>query len=116
MMRLALMLTLILWASLAWAQNAGAPAAVPAALSPWLLVGLAGNVLWTNVVMGLLKKALPGWDAKAWAPPLIGAVGGIFGAMAAGQIGSFEQLAVWTLTGIGAGGVASSARDVVVGK
>ena len=89
---------------------------MPAGINLWTLVGLVGTMLWTNVVMALLKKWLPDWDAKAWAPPLIGAVSSLLGALAAGQIQSVESLLVWVLAGLGAGTTASSVRDVVKGK
>lgn len=82
----------------------------------WLVLGLIGNALFTNVIMIFLKRQFSDWDKKAWAPPLIGAVGGVFGAMASGQITSVDTLILWILTGVGAGSFASSARDTVKGK
>ena len=82
----------------------------------WLLAGTLGTALVTTFVMAALKKAFPGWENKAWAPPLIGAVMNGLAAMTAGEIHSTSTLVSWLLAGFLAGGLGSSARDVMRGK
>lgn len=96
------------------------PPVVPSVTAPsvnlWLVAGLVGTVLWTNVVMVFLKSMFPGWGAKAWAPPLIGLVTAFLGALATGGVHDVPSLIGWMGTGLAAGGVASSLRDTVAGK
>ena len=82
----------------------------------WLLAGTLGTALVTTFVMAARKKAFPGWENKAWAPPLIGAVMNGLAAMTAGEIHSTSTLVSWLLAGFLAGGLGSSARDVMRGK
>ena len=85
------------------------------ALNWWTLAGALGNVLFTNVVMVLLKKST--WyqemEKRAWLPLAIGLIGGAFGAMATGSISDAPSLTAWLVAGIAAGGTASSARDTL---
>lgn len=85
-------------------------------LDGWMIGGLIGTALWTNVLMVILKGRFPDWQRKAWAPPLIGAVTAVLGALIGDQIHTWQQVAVWAATGVGAGATASSGRDIVVGK
>lgn len=124
-------LTLFAVATPALAQPAMEPAAVvapatapaiPGIIDPagavnwWLLVGTLGTVLWTNLVMVLLKRSFPGWQSKGWAPPLIGLVTAVLGAAATGQVHDVASLGAWIIGGLGAGASASSLRDSMVGK
>jgi hypothetical protein len=47
---------------------------------------------------------------------VIAMVTAVLGALVADQIHTWTELIVWAATGLGAGGVASSGRDVMVGK
>jgi len=85
-------------------------------LDGWMIGGLIGTALWTNVSMMVLKCQFPTWQQKAWAPPVIGMVTAVLGGLVGDQIHTWTQLAIYAATGMGAGGVASSGRDIVVGK
>jgi len=85
-------------------------------LDGWMIAGVLGAAIWTNVVMVVLKSKFPDWNQKAWAPPIIAMVTTVLGALVANQIHTWTELIVWSATGLGAGGVASSGRDVMVGK
>lgn len=85
-------------------------------LDPWMIAGLVGTALWTNVVMMVLKCQFPTWNQKAWAPPVIGAVTAVLGGLIGDQIHTWTQVAVFVATGMGAGATASSGRDIAVGK
>lgn len=85
-------------------------------LDGWVVAGILGTAIWTNVLMVFLKSRFPGWNQKAWAPPIIGMVTAVLGALVAGQIHAWPELLVWAATGMGAGSTASSGRDVLVGK
>lgn len=85
-------------------------------LDGWMIGGIVGTAVWTNLVMVMLKCKFPSWNKKAWAPPLIGAVTAVLGALVADQIHTWTQLTVWAATGLGAGSTASSGRDVAAGK
>lgn len=82
----------------------------------WMLAGLVGTALWTNLVMVVLKNRMPDWNKKAWAPPVIGLMTTVLGALVADQCNSWNELGMWVLTGLGAGSAASSGRDILVGK
>ena len=70
-------------------------------------------VVYVPMLMKYLKKMFPRWDKKAWAPPIIGGISTLIAAMAAGQVTSWQYAAWFFVSGLGAGGFASSARDVV---
>lgn len=86
------------------------------AVDPWVVAGIIGTGVWTNLAMVVLKAKFPDWQSKAWAPPLIGLVTAVLGAMAAGQVHTGGDLLMWVGIGLGAGSTASSVRDVKVGK
>ena len=119
-------LALIVLVGLAAATGTTAPApATPGTIGTvdpaghvnyWLLGGMLGTVLWTNIAMVVLKKKFPGWDSKAWAPPLIGVVTMVLGGLASGRVSDVGSLIGYVLAGLGSGGAASSLRDTVVGK
>lgn len=85
-------------------------------LDPWMIGGIVGTALWTNVLMIFLKSKFPTWQQKAWAPPLIGMVTAILAGLIADQIHTWTQVAIYAATGLGAGSTASSGRDIAVGK
>ena len=70
----------------------------------------------TPFLMAILKRLVPDWEHKAWAPPLIGGLGTVVSALTAGQIASTWDLLVAIGAGLGFGGLASSIRDVFRGK
>lgn len=70
----------------------------------------------TPFVMQGVKKFFPTWNKKAWFPLVFGSIASVGTAMAAGQLLDWQSAVIAFLVGLGAGGTASSVRDVVVGK
>ena len=70
----------------------------------------------TPFLMALLKRLVPGWEHKAWAPPVIGALGTVVSALTTGQVTSTWDLLIAVGAGFGFGGLASSLRDIFRGK
>ena len=84
-------------------------------ITPFLIAGILLQGL-IPAIMAALKKAVPDWDKKAWAPPLIGALTMLVTAMTTGKVTDWKSALVYFLVGYAAGGAASSTRDIVVGK
>ena len=68
------------------------------------------------LLAGLLARAVINTNQKAWFPLVFGAIASLAAALSAGQVNTLDQALTAFLVGLGAGGVSSSARDVVVGK
>jgi len=80
-----------------------------------LAVGAVVSVI-IPPLMNWLKEKFPSWEKKALFPLIFGAVSTAAASMSLGQVHDWPSVGISVLTGLGAGGVASSIRDVAVGK
>ena len=83
----------------------------------WLYV--IGYILLTVVIpfiVEYIKKKFPQILTKAWLPIVIGALISAGTGLIAGQITGWASLATYLFAGISSGGIASSGRDLIVGK
>ncbi len=69
-----------------------------------------------QAIVKSIKKLFPNLQKKAWIPITLGVVGFIATGLSTGQINSWTTCMSYIIAGVASGGIASSTRDMWVGK